>query len=430
MSDPSPRPECTRRRPLALAVIAALLASGCETFDEEASEAPVSPDVIELGILVPVTGASGTGAALRTGAQLAVEQINAAGGVLGKELRGVVADTEGIPDVAELSAGFLADRGVVAMVGASASSSTLRAAETTAIPRGIPMISPSSTSPLIAELDDDGLIFRTVLSDAFQGQVAASLAIDSGAATAGVLYVRNAYGDGLAASFRDEFERLEGEVVAFVPYPELSAGEIEQHSYESALEEVVAPRPDLVYLVTYALDGAKITIEVQNVLAEGHDPIFLGCDANAELGFVESGDPRITEGMIGTAPSPPVDDPRFQAFADAYRDRFGTEAQVFADSAYDATFLIAYAMERGGSADPRSIADHLTDVSAGGTEVGVARWAEGRALLADGVDIDYQGAAGSVDFDERGELTSGTYRVWRIEDGAIVPIDLIAFAAD
>ena len=154
--------------------------------------AGLGADTINLGALMALTGALGPyGPPIANGAQLAVDQINAAGGVLGRPLELIIADTATSPDVGRAAASRLIEiNGVSAIVGALSSGVTLAASSVT-IPAEIPLISPASTAPSIPALDDNDFVFRTVVSDEVQGVVMGQFAFDQGYRRAAVIYVNS-----------------------------------------------------------------------------------------------------------------------------------------------------------------------------------------------------------------------------------------------
>jgi ABC-type branched-subunit amino acid transport system substrate-binding protein len=195
--------------------------------------APADP--LKIGILVPFTGdLSDFGAAFFDAAQLAAQEINAAGGVFGQDIVLVDADTGTVEATGIESANTLIDvEGVSAIVGAASSAVTLPIAESVTGPAGILQISPSSTSPALSSVTDNDFLFRSTISDAAQGVVLAELAIELGFTSVCTFFVNTAYGEGLSDQFTATFEALGGTVPAAVPH------EQEQTTYVSELQTCV-----------------------------------------------------------------------------------------------------------------------------------------------------------------------------------------------
>jgi branched-chain amino acid transport system substrate-binding protein len=384
-------------------------------------------DTFRIGLLFPMSGPWVKGPAWRNAAEMAAAEINRNGGVLGRQIELLIADTETVPERAAIEAQNLVEAGVSAIVGAAASSSTVLAAERATVPGGILLISPASTSPSISGLDDNGLVWRTVASDIFQGRIAAQYAYEQGARRAGILFVDNPYGQGLAAAFSAEFGRLGGETINSVAYPELSSTGIDGFDYGSRVRAAFSGEPDLFYMITYDQDGAKITVVAAGHITDDYRPLFLGCDGNQSQAFVDNSAPKVVEGMIGTLQAPSEDDPGYVAFAQGYAKLYGIEPESFSESTYDAVYLVALAAARAGSLESPAIAAHMQTVSVGGQTVGPADYASALQRLAAGGDIDYRGATGAVDFDANGDMASGAFRIWRIEGGRFVTLRSVAF---
>ncbi|MEE3261710.1 MAG: hypothetical protein VX255_05055 [Candidatus Latescibacterota bacterium] len=181
-----------------------------------------------------------------------------------------------------------------------------------------------------------------------------------------------------------------------------------------------------MYLITYDQDGAKITVAATNHVTDDYIPTFLGCDGNASQAFLDNSAPGITEGMVGTVPIAPEDHVDYLAFV-ARVARYGIEPETFSESTYDAVYLLALATLHAQSVEPTRIAASMQTVSVGGTPVTAAQFSLARNLLRTGEDIDYTGAAGSLDFDDVGDILSGTYRIWRVEGGSFSVIQTTAF---
>jgi len=402
-----------------------VVACGDDNKKTASGPAPAE-NAIRIGLLLPMSGPWAKGPAWRSAADMAVDEINAAGGVLDRPLELLVVDTQTVPEVAAVEAQRLIEEQVVAIVGAAASSSTILTANLATIPNDMLLISPASTSPAITTLDDKGLVWRTVTSDIFQGRLAAQWAYDEGARTVGILYVDNAYGQGLSAAFTSEFERLGGAVKNPVRYPELSGEGIADFSYESRVDSVFSGNPDLVYLITYDQDGAKITVSVASHITDVYRPIFLGCDGNQSQSFIDNASPSVVEGMVGTSIAP-EESANYQIFAERYSQLYGVAPENYSESTYDAIYLIALATAQAQSTNSRMIADQLQAVSALGTPVSYRDYAAALSLLAAGEDIDYVGASGSADLDANGDAVNGTYRIWRVENSEFTTLETRSF---
>ncbi|HEX9859855.1 MAG TPA: ABC transporter substrate-binding protein, partial [Nitrospirota bacterium] len=369
-----------------------------------------------------------TGNYRKAAAELAVAEINQSG-LLDKKLELAAEDDETDPDKGVAAAERLRQSGVVAIIGSAASSVTIKAAEQVSIPNDILQVSPSSTSPLITSVSDNGLLWRTAPSDVYQGKIAASYAKGTlGKTTAGIIYVDNAYGQGLAGAFKAEFEKAGGTVLSSVPYQALKDTEVALHDFTSAVSTLMTGNPELVYLVSYYLDGAKITLAMKQHVTASYKPLLMGVDGNYGSVFLANADADVVEGMVGTAPSPPLEDVNYKTFSVNYKAMYGLEPPIYTANTYDAVYLLAYAMLKANSTASRDVAARLLEVSREGEAVNVAQFADGKAKIAAGTDINYEGASGKVDFDESGDITSGSYLIWKVANNEFASETMAEFS--
>jgi len=381
------------------------------------SVSAAAADTIKIGALMSLTGALGPyGPPIANGAKLAVEQINAAGGVLGKKLELVIRDTATSPDVGRDAARKLVELDhVPAIVGALSSGVTIAASSVT-IPAEVVLISPASTSPAIPALKDNDYVFRTVVSDEVQGIVLARLALILNYKKVSVIYVNNAYGKGLADVFKKTFESYGGQVPATVPYEE------NKPSYRGEVEKATASNPDAILMISYPVDGNKQIVEA---VEAGYQGKFLFSDGMKGEGVApgpacQSADnPGPIEGSYGTVAAAGFH--TAQCDAD-YEKEFGKSTVPYYYQAYDAVMLIALAIERAGKATGPAIRANLRAVAnPPGVKVYYNEWAKAVSLLKAGKDINYEGLSGTVDFKDNGDVEGGIL-IWKIDGCQVVPV--------
>lgn len=381
------------------------------------SVAAVGADTIKIGALMSLTGALAPyGPPIADGAKLAVKQINAAGGVLGKQLELVIRDTGTSPDIGRDAASKLVELDhVQAIVGALSSGVTIAASSVT-IPAEVVLISPASSSPAIPALDDNDYVFRTVVSDAVQGVVMGRLAIMLNYSKVSVIYVNNAYGKGLADVFTKTFKSLGGTVPASVPYEENKA------SYRGEVEKVTTGNPDAIFMVSYPVDGNKQIVEA---VEAGYQGKFLFSDGMKGEGVApgpacaSADKPGPIEGAYGTIASAGFHTDQFDK---DYATAFGPSTVPYNYQAYDAVMLIALAMERAGATNGQAIRDNLRAVANGpGEKIYYNEWAKAVALLKAGKEVNYEGVSGVVDFKDNGDVAGGI-TIWKIDKCQVVPV--------
>ncbi|MDN3555766.1 ABC transporter substrate-binding protein [Halomonas maura] len=345
------------------------------------------------------------------GAQLAVQQINEQGGVLeGEEIVMPTGDTTCSDASAASNA---ADRmvnteRVTAIVGALCTGATIASANNAAIPGGVTMVSPASTAPAVSELDDNDLVFRTVPSDAFQGQMLAKLLLEQGIEEVAVTYVNNDYGRGLADAFASAFEEGGGTVL------ENLAHEDNRADYRAELGTLSATGAQTLVVLAYA-DTSGQTV-LRQAYESGMFTQYVGGDGMVGDSLIEAIGADVLEGMIATRPGSP-ELPGTEIFNQAAQAAGIDPSAVFAAQAYDAAFLLGLAIEQNGSAEREGLNEALRSVaSAPGEVILPGEWEKAKELIAAGTEINYEGASGRHEFDDNGDVP-GVVQEMKVEEG-------------
>ena len=352
---------------------------------------------------------------LRNSVKLAASHVNRAGGVGGGSMLVISRDTAVNPVQGVDAARALVDvEGAVAIVGALSSGVTIAAAQSVIIPKGVLLISGASTAPAVTTLEDDDLLFRTTPSDDAQGAVLARLADELGYQTVGIMYINNAYGEGLAAQFEESFVEYGGQVTAKVPHEDT------QPTFASELEKATEGNPDALAVMSYT---GQSRVYVREALEGGYADTFLFVDGVKGSEWIDEIDAwDELDGTLGTAPGG-EGNPALSIFETAYEETYGFPVtHPFMAEHYDATVLLALAAAKAGSTtDSAAIRDALRFVAnAPGEVVGPGRDGIARALrlITEGKNINYEGVGGIVDFDENGDVF-GTIEIWQVKDGEI-----------
>ena len=380
--------------------------------------APAMAQTIKVGALMPLTGPLAQyGESSVNGVNLAAIHINAQGGLLGgRTMEIVIGDTQTDPQAGVAAAQQLVRiQGVVGLIGALASSVSIPVATSVSAVDGVVQITGASTSPAITMLADNDFLFRTTPHDLVQGQVLGALLRERGYERLSILYVNDDYGKGLADAIHETFDALGGVIARQIPY------EPGQASYRGELQAAAAGNPEALIHVAFPGDG---TPQIRQALEEGFFDKFIFTDGMKSTEMIETIGASFLNGAIGTAPES-IATASSAAFREGYEAEFGEVPPLpFIDNAYDATFLLALAIQKADSTDRTAIRDALRSVAGGGgTPIMPGEWSKAVAEIAAGREIDYQGAAGSQDFDEHGDVP-GTIGVWTIENGEIKTLEI------
>jgi branched-chain amino acid transport system substrate-binding protein len=339
-------------------------------------------DVVRFGVATPLE--QFIGARTLRGAELARDEINAAGGLRGRTLELVaVSDSASAHRAVAVADGFLKDPAVVAVVGHSTSGATLAAA--TIYNQGLVAVSPTATSPEITGAGD--WIFRIAASDAVNSARLASFALRELGSRAAILYANEPYGRGLREGFGRAFLAGGGTLLDEYPYIE---GETQD--FEAYLLGIRAARPDLIFIAGLDVSAGLI---IRQARALGIEAPIIGGDGL--LGLV--GQDSVFDGTyVGLLYHPDVPGQAGRRFVEAYRSAYGEQPDHFAALTYDATMLLADAVREVGF-DRAKIRDYLAEVGSGREP--------------------FRGVSGLIAFDENGDPLQKGYAVGRISGGGI-----------
>ena len=364
-------------------------------------------DSIKVGSAGGVTGPiAELVATIVKGRDLARDQINAEGGLLGGDkLEMVIGDSACDPKAAVDAVGKLVNvEQVVGIVGPSCSGATNASVQAVTIPAGVTVLSDSATAPSVTELKDNDTVFRVSPSDAYQGLAIAQLVNKAGIKKVAMTYSNDDYNAGIAKVFEVEFKKMGGEITGN------QAHEPNKASYRSELQTLTQGGPEAIAIFAY-YGSSGITI-IKNSLENGLFGKFFAADGMFDQSVIDQIGADNLKGNIQITQAASDDqDASYQAFAEAFKATGADPAAPYAAHGYDATFMMALAIEKAGAADRAKIKDALRAISDGkGEVVRPGEWAKAKKLIADGTDINYEGASGSADFDENGDV-SGLFAV-------------------
>lgn len=413
----------------------------CTLYGAALDSVATAGPTIRVGALLPKTRADNTedprGRLREQALRLVVDELNPPqrSGIGGRTLTLISCDSSGNSTRAAELAASLRDLGVVAII--SAGSSETLAASAVTLPAGILLLSGSATSPEITDLPDrpggsgPGLVWRTAASDAFQGAVLAQ-AISQGTcgtlpvnARAAVVYVDDAYGQGLYSVFRTQYGNANQQGFLYTRSMDIMTAVMGAEAYQ----------PDVLVVIGFPDDAARIMDATVGLPRLGTVPVMLTDSAKAPSLFAGTTPSRL-DGACGTAPAAP--DPLGEAYAwfgQQYEQKFSESplSASFVANNFDAMMLVAvaaaYASQPGRTINGATLAEGLTHLSAvdGGTKVLLdpPRFNTVVSNLTNGTDINVQGVSGPLDFDNGpGEAVAGV-DIWRASDGGFTTVTTV-----
>jgi branched-chain amino acid transport system substrate-binding protein len=335
---------------LVVAVMAAsLFLTGC---NKPSTTPGTGGDTIKVGEFASMTGSEATfGQSSHKGTALAIEELNAAGGVLGKKLELIMEDDQsqaGQP--ATVVRKLISRDGVVAILGEVASSRSLEAAPICQ-QNQIPMISPSSTNPKVTEVGD--YIFRVCFLDSFQGgKVLTEFANNTlKAKSVAVLKdVKSDYSLGLTKFFEDGFTANGGKIVVEQNY---NGGD---KDFNAQLTAIKAENPDAVFVPGYYTEVGLIALQAKQL---GLNVPLFGGDGWESSVLVSIGGSALEGDYFSTHLAPDEDTPRVKNFVEKFRAKYGETPDSMAALGYDSAMVLADAIKRAGTTDGPKVRDAL-----------------------------------------------------------------------
>lgn len=388
-------------------LLSLLLASGL-VFSSCGGDGDDSPATdrgqLTIGYLGDYSGWSVT-VEMRNVVNLAIDQINEAGGVNGMPVILMAADAGDGDTPGVTEANRLIEAGVSAFVGPSRSALAGPVAVQVAGAKKVPFISPGSTATAIRDAEDMDFMFRLALPDSAQGKVLADLIYTGDKISAvSILYQKgDAYSEGLEKDFRKNYTDLGGTV-------EESKAHDMASGFKSGEALVVIGFPN------------DIQTALGSLMTDGTFSKYYFTDSTKDPAFLKKLDSDSAEGSKGTGPAE-----LSKGIKDAFMAKYGRYPDVvpFLSEAYDATVAIALAAQMAGSTDSTAIRDNLRSVTSGEGEKigpGVESLTKGLMLADEGTSVNYDGASGSIDWDMDGEICRGTIDIWTYSGGAITTV--------
>lgn len=411
---------------VALGISAALVAAACASNDEGTAEPPPSPqptaatasvddEVTEptsassmqmasellVGYVFPSTGTlAHIGVTMIKAVEMARDEINAAGG----NIRLLPGDSATMAQEAGVAADSHIADGVSAILGAAASGVTLSIIDKVT-GAGVVMISGSNTSPSLTDYPDDGYYFRTIPSDTMRTQLLGDLVTDDGVSDAAIVYRADDYGRNMAQLLKGTLVENGVNVSISISYDPIGS------SFDAEVQQVLEAGVDGVVLISFS-EGAKLIASLIEVgMGPDSVPLFLG-NGIASGTLWEDVNPANPAVLLGTKAFAPATAPEVGevTFPERFRNYAGYDIDLqYSTTAYDSLVILALAALLAGSTEAADYAGEITGVTRDGTKC--ESYEACAALIASGIDIDYDGASGPLEFSEAGEPTVGNYDI-------------------
>ena len=302
-----------------------------------ATQSAAASTPFKIGVAGPMTGQYATyGTSHKAGAQIAMDELNAAGGVNGGQVSIAIGDDLGDPKEAVLVAQkFIDDSDIVVVDGHQFSGATIAAASKYQT-AGLPMITPSATQPDITDIGD--YIWRICMTDAVQGKGLADYSVTTlGKQKIAIMYDNSDYGRGLADAYEQGITDAGGTVVEKQQY---STGDTD---FKAQLTKIKAAGPELLFLSGYYPEGSKIAQQAKEL---GLDVQMLGSDGYASDELPKLGGAAVEGMLVSTFFDYTKNDPAVQNFVEAYKAKYkGANPDWFVANSYDVVMLAAKAAE-------------------------------------------------------------------------------------
>lgn len=382
---------------IAFAVVALLAMSMCFAGGDKESSADGA--VVKIGFIGPLTGDyANYGTLCRQAVEMAIDEINAKGGVNGASIKLFAEDSEGDSQKALAAMEKLSSSDkVCAIIGPVLTGETFSVAER-AQAEGIVIITPSASHKDITNVGD--YIFRTTPSDGLQGEVAGKYWSQVlGYTKLAVLYAKNDYSQGLYESMSEAFMQDGGQIVAAETFM------VGDKDFKTQLTKLKNTDAQAIYLPDYTAEMAQILEQAAQL---GIDKPFLSGDGFlSEEIYSLAG--QYTDGVVYTASARVEESNKNKEFKDAYTARWGIGPDSFATNAYDATYILVSVIENVGT-DRKAIKTGMEQVK------------------------DFEGVNGIINFAPNGDLVAyqGIYEVhgttpeylgaFAVEDGKLVQV--------
>ena len=385
--------------------------------------AQASTTELRIGAIIPLTGGlSFLSPPEIAGLHMAVDEINAAGGVLGKKVVLTIQDSgDGSTlNIADQSATKALASGVDVVIGAAASGVTRHIINKITGAKVV-QISMSNTAPDLSTWKDGGYYFRTAPSDLLQGKIIANQILQDASKNVAIVYQDTSYGNGLMGVAKETLEKGKAVVKTFA-FPE------NETNFASIVDKALVDSPDAVLLISY--DEAKRAVPAFKAKEFAGSNIYF-VDGNL-ADYSKESFASYLNGAKGTLPGKALTASFKSKLASVYKAKTGktlTEYSYGAET-YDAVMLAAIAAQAAKNASGAGVKSQITNISlAGKGKTKVTNFKAALAALKAGKKVDFDGVSGPVEFDKNGDPTGAFIGIYRFNAKGIYDTNLIKVVA-
>jgi ABC-type branched-subunit amino acid transport system substrate-binding protein len=397
----------------------------CEQLDEDYNKSSFK-NPIRIGVIANVSIGREIAENIFFAVKMAADEINQKGGLdIDGEKRKfelIFKDSEGNPKTGIKIVNELIEKKVDIIIGPTTSAVAVEMTQL-CIDNNILMMTYSATIPEISILEDEDLIWRTCPSDAFSGRIMAQYSIDSLQNMNGaILYRNDNFGVSMANIIQERFESLGGSIVAKSYYP-TNGVDISNYNYDDEINYLLEYEPQIIFLAIFEEEVSKITQDLwySNFYQDYNTkPTLFLTEGAFPKELLSNGQPEVLETIIGISSST-TNTQNYSAYKSNYAEKYGFDPATYSEHAYDALYSIAYAIQKAQSVNPEDLKQKLRNVTKDTSPnhediiINVNEFDKAIVLINSGVEINYNGASGKIDFDENGDPNS-TFVIWGLEN--------------
>ena len=383
-----------------------------EASTEEIPEATGAGDgTLTIGTVLPETGSLAfLGPPEFAAAELAAQEVNDAGGVLGNDLELMQGDSgDTTTDIANQTVDRHIEQGADVIIGAASSAVSFTFIDKVT-GAGLVHFSPANTSPDFTDYDDRDLYVRTAPSDVLQGRVLGELTLDDGCATVGMMALQDPYGEGLLNNASDTITSSGGEVTDEIVY------DPQAPNFDAEVQQLVSSDPDCIVVIGFEESALILSTMFEQGLTPDAKQIYL-VDGNVGNALGEQVDASM-EGIKGTLPG--------SVASDEFQERLlEVDPELtdysYAGETYDSVIVSALAAEVAGSDEGTAVGAEIPGVTREGTKC--TTFEECKQLVEDGEDIDYDGQSGPIEMDDAGDPQQANFQILIYDAENTVSVD-------